>query len=282
MNMLKIGALTILLPLSIDFARAAEDHNKDDFNPFGSRSSTPAYPSYNHGYSSNFGAQAPLTEKEREFKNLEEAFYKQFHESFYISSFGSNPSIDEKIEMIKQETEFKTWENTYRKKFYTSFHCSDYQASKTKKIEMIKEEIALKDAEDTYSKKFSKDFRFSQYGIETSYSTRSTVEKIKVITEEIRYNDLLFVYIEESLERPNISAATATAQPDMLKAAQIEALEEDIIIQLTHVLQSIHPDITDEYLEKQYSQLPIAENSSPTRPTIIEALRAERQRRERR
>jgi hypothetical protein len=65
----------------------------------------------------------------------------------------------------------------------------------------------------------------------------------------------------------------------MLKTAQIEALEEDIIIQLTRVLQSTYSDITEEYLKKQYSQLPAAENGLPTRSTIIEALKAEKQRR---
>lgn len=289
MNVLKMGTLIALPLLSIDFTKAAEDRNKGGFDPYNSRplythpSSTSSYPNYSYGSSSTIGAQTPLTEKEREFEKLKEDFYNKFHESFYISSFDSNRSIDEKIEMIKQETEFKTWENTYREKFYISFHCSDYQASKAQKIEMIKEEINLKDVEDTYSKRFHTNFEFSQRAIETSYRTiKSTSEKLKIITEEIRYDDLLLVYIEESLERPNISAATATAQPDMLKAAQIEALEEDIITQLVRSLKSAYPDITDEELERQYSQLPTAETGAPARSAIIEALRAEKQRRERR
>jgi hypothetical protein len=48
---------------------------------------------------------------------------------------------------------------------------------------------------------------------------------------------------------------------------------------LTRVLQSTYSDITEEYLKKQYSQLPAAENGLPTRSTIIEALKAEKQRR---
>jgi hypothetical protein len=273
MNLFKMNTLIILLALSIDFARAAEEPNKG-----GSNLKT-TYSGYNYSYFSNSSSQVPLTEKEKEFKKLEEDFRKEFHESYYTSSLDKKSSLDEKIVAIKQATELKKSENDYQKKFHSSYYGYDDKASHTQKIEMIKEAISLKDEEDAYLKKYNKDFRFSPCGLKTSYSTRPTGEKLKIIREETRYNNLLIVYMEESLEQPNISAATATTQPGMLKTAQIEALEEDIIIQLTRVLQSTYSDITEEYLKKQYSQLPAAENGLPTRSTIIEALKAEKQRR---
>ncbi len=256
MNLLKMGALIILPLLSIDFARAAEDHNKGGFDPYNLRppysylNSTPAYHG-GYGYSSNIGAQAPVSEKEREFKNLEEAFYKQFRESFHISSFGSNPSIEEKIEMIKIETEFKTWENMYWEKFHTSFYCSDYQASNAKKIEMIKEELKLKDVEDAYYTKFRTKFEFSSYGVETSYSIiESTSEKLKIITEEMEYQDLLRSYFDEFQGMPSISDAARTTDTAKIKANQIEALKGEIEIQrLIRDLKSTYSDITERSVQ---------------------------------
>ncbi|MGV8947768.1 MAG: hypothetical protein ACOH2E_00135 [Candidatus Paracaedibacter sp.] len=283
MNLQKMSMFIILLSLSIDSAKAA-DHDKGGFDPYLPYAGhTTSYNSYSQSYPSNFGVQTPLTEQETEYKKLEEDFRNKFRESFYIPSFGSNPSIEEKIGMITLETEFKTWENMYRKKFHTSFYCADYQASKAKKIEMIKEELKLKDEEDAYSKKFSKDFSFSQRGIETSYRTQSTAEKLRIITEEREYQDLFQSYFDEFQEKPSISDAAMTTDTTKIKANQIEALKGEIEIQrLIRDLKSAYPDITDEYLKNQYSQLPVAENGIPTRIAIIEALRTEKQRRERR
>lgn len=297
MNLFKTSTLTILLSLSIDFTNAAEkDKDANASSPNAASASSFLYLPFESSYisykptsysSSRYSpmpsAQAPLTEKEIEFKKLEEDFYNQFHQTFYISSFEANLTIDKKIEMIKQETELKTWENNYRDKFYSSFYCSDYQASPAKKIEMIKEALSLKEAEDAYSKKHHMDFKFSDYGRKTSYNIiTSTPEKLKIITEEMEFQDLLRAYFNEFQDMPSISDAAMTTNTSKIKANQIEALKEEIIIKrLVHTLKSATPPITDEELQDLYAQLPAAENSlTPARSTKIEALRAEKQRRE--